>query len=58
MFEIPINLTYQRNTINKTYQNIREKRISLIKTNSDTEQIRFSRYNFRSKSVTCNQLLK
>lgn len=38
MFQISINLTYQRNTINKTYQNIREKRLSLIKTNSDTEQ--------------------
>ncbi len=38
MFEIPINFTYQRNAINKTYQNIREMRLSLIKTNSDTEQ--------------------
>ncbi len=38
MFEIPINLTYQRNTINKTYRNTREMRLSLIKTNSDTEQ--------------------
>ncbi len=38
MFEISINLTYQRNTINKTYRNIREKRLSLIKANSDTEQ--------------------
>ena len=38
MFEISINLIYQRNTINKTYQNIREMRLSLIKANSDTEQ--------------------
>ncbi len=38
MFEIPINLIYQRNIINKTYRNIREKHLSFIKTNSDTEQ--------------------
>lgn len=38
MFEISINLTYQRNTINKIYRNIQENRLSLIKTNSDTEQ--------------------
>lgn len=38
MFEISINLTYQRNTINKTYRNRREMRLSLIKTNPDTEQ--------------------